>query len=540
MNYDAAPRLLDDAAMQGFIRDGYLSLRSDLPPDFHERMFTALDDLEEGGPRGHNNLLPCVPELSRMLAEPAVSGALASILGPGYYLHFHRHDHFNFPGDAQPLHKDGDNHSHYAVDGLRRMHRTRFAMLFYYPQDTPLEKGPTGIVPRSHYLPRRALEAARHELHQFNQRARREVQAEFGAAIYASKAAQAALRERLARFRAENPAIFEELAKLDQPWEAAKIPLTGDAGTITIVHFDMVHGRYSGNITDQPRHMVKFLFTRDRDPGAPSWHHQSAAWPAAEDPMTPVWQSMWRWHGGAANDATYPATAAELDNDDDRVALGAAYALGARASRDGLGALFERFFSDDVARRTIAAYGLVAAGAAAVPRLRDALRVADAELAVRALDLLGDIGPPAARAWSEVLAAAEHDDVEVRRYAAEAIGTIGQGRNADARTIVSTLASALTDEDALVRRNAALAVARLGPELGAGDELVPILTENLLHWHHHVRGWAIEALQRLGSPRANEAALRYLMTARWDPLPKSGDTPPGAKSPKRVVRVAQR
>ena len=501
--------------MQRFIREGYLTLRSDLPRDYHSRMFAELDELEEGGPRGHNNLLPCVPELAALLQEPKVHGALTSILGPGYYLHFHRHDHFQFPGDAQPLHKDGDNHSHHATDGLRRMHRTRFAMLFYYPQDTPLAKGPTGVVPHSHYLPRRALEAARRELYAANQRGREEVERELGQKLRASKEAQAMLRERMARFRADHPTMFEELARLDEPWEAAKIPLTGDAGTFAIVHFDLVHGRYSGNTTGEPRHMVKFLFTRDRDPVSPSWNHCNAAWPAADDPMASAWRSQWDWHCARQGPAARTPRG-DLRSRDDHEAIAAAYAL----ATNGIDELFDAFLSDDTDQRAIAAYGLVAAGAKATSRLLDTLQHADAELAVRVLDVLGDIGAAAASALPDVLDALRHDDVNVRRYAAEAIGTVAQGTPFDH----ARLATPLADADALVRRNAALAVARLAPDIGDDECLVPMLADNLLHWHHHVRGWSIEALQRLRSTASQRAAMRYLATTRWDPMPKSGDT----------------
>ena len=79
-----------------------------------------------------------------------VHGALHSILGPDYYLHLHRHVHDNPPGSkGQNLHKDSLYNSRYAVDEKRRHHRTRWLMLFYYPQDTPVELGPTAILPRS-------------------------------------------------------------------------------------------------------------------------------------------------------------------------------------------------------------------------------------------------------------------------------------------------------------------------------------------------------------------------------------------------------
>ena len=532
-----APELLTDEAMQGFIREGYITLSSALPGDYHDRMWAALDDLDEGGPRGHNNLLPCVPELSQMLNEPVVRGALESILGPGYYLHFHRHDHFDFLNAAQPLHKDGDNHSHYAVDGLRRMHRTRFAMLFYYPQDTPLEKGPTGLVPRSQYVPRRALEAARACMNEFNKALRAQAVRKFGADVLGSEEARAWHRRQLEQYRADNADQFAAMAALDEPWEAARIPLLGDAGTVNIVHFDMVHGRHSANVTDQSRHMVKFLFTRDRDPLSASWQHGDAPWPADDDPMTPVWRSLWDWHRGVRPSAPEARNAErDLTSAHDHEALGAAYTLGmsAACNRARLGPLMDAFLGDDVGLRTMAAYGLVAANDAATAPLVDALCDGDATLKVRVLDVLGDIGAPAAKALPQIVDAMRDDDPNVRRYAVEAVGTVAQGRDVDPQSLTGPL----TDEDALVRRNAATAVARLGPDLRDGDVLVPLLTDNLYHWHHHVRGWSIEALQRLDSPAATQSALRYLMTARWDHTPKSGDTPPDARAPKRVVAKA--
>ena len=533
----APPRLLDDEAMQGFIREGYVALQSELPREFHERMHDALDALDERGPLGHNNLLPCVPELARLLDEPVVRGALTSILGPDYYLHFHRHDHFSLFNEAQPLHKDGDNHSHNAVDGLRRIHRTRFAMLFYYPQDTPLEKGPTGIVPRSQYVPRRALEAARYRLNEFNNRLRKEIETEIGESAFSPRGREL-WQERRQRFHAENPETMARLKALDEPWESAKIPLTGDAGTVTIVHFDMVHGRYSGNTTDLSRHMVKFLFTRDREPVGPAWNGRAAPWPADDDPLCPVWQATWDWHRRTASERCrfrMPSALDALDGADDHTALGAAYTLGTQAKwrKDSLDALLDRFLGDDLGRRVVAAYGVVAAGEAGVPRLVEALHDADAELAARIIDVLGDIGPPAASALTELTSATRHQDVNVRRYAAEALGTVAQGMHFDAEV----LAGPLADEDALVRRNAALATARLAPEIGGRDDLVPALAENLYHWHHHVRGWSIEALQRLDSCAARDVALRYLSAARWDPMPKSGDTPTGAPAPKGVVKA---
>ena len=107
----------------------------------------------------------------------------------------------------------------------------------------------------------------------------------------------------------------------------------------------------------------------------------------------------------------------------------------------------------------------------------------------------------------------------MRQYAAEAIGTVTQaGAEAPAE-----LVDAVGDDDALVRQYAAISIARFGTRAGSLPGVVEALKENLGHGHHHVRGWSIEALRRLGTPEAFDAALDYLMTVRWDYAPWSGE-----------------
>ena len=154
----AEPMLLDDRQMREFVTRGYLTFRLDLPEAFHRRVRErALEDIrrcEEAGIRSPlNNALPRIPELRRVFDHPRVAGALTSILGAGYYLHLHRHVHDNRPGsDAQTIHQDSLGNSRYAVDGNRRHHHCRWAMAFYYPQDTTLDMGPSAVVPGSQYL----------------------------------------------------------------------------------------------------------------------------------------------------------------------------------------------------------------------------------------------------------------------------------------------------------------------------------------------------------------------------------------------------
>ena len=504
--------------MARFIEEGYITLQSKLPAAFHEAVYEELVPLEENGRLGHNNLLPCVPQIREVLDEPHIRGALQSLLGPDYYLHFHRHDHVNFPDAAQPLHKDGDNHSHFAIDG-RRYHPTRYVMLFYYPQDTPVERGPTGIVPRSQYTPRTSLEAARSEwsrkvaplMAEINRLAQEGM---------GDKERQTIWRERYGALKADNAELHARLKRLEQPWEDRKIPLAGPTGTVSIVHFDLVHGRFGPNETDLPRHMVKFLFSRYREPDAPTWNAKDATWPGSnDDALAPVHRYQWLWHRGEGEGfnksalGNHSQLVAELDGDDEDAALAAAYQLASHGDA-GVSTLMERFLGDNVPRRTLAGWGLAAAGRAAVQPLLDAAD-SEPELIARVADVLGDLGAPAADAVPQLKRWCTHEDANVRLYAVEALGTVTERTGGD-----PAIADGLEDEDAWVRRNAVVSLARAGA--GQADP-VPALAANLYHESHQVRGWTIEALQRLDDPRAREIAVRYLNTTRWDHHPKSGD-----------------
>lgn len=526
---------LDDDAMQRFIVEGYLQLQSDLPRDYHARMYEELEPLDETGPLGHNNLLPCVPELRRMLEEPRVTGALTSILGPDYYLHFHRHDHVNYPDGAQALHKDGDNHSHNAVDGLRRYHPTRYVMLFYYPQDTPMAAGPTGIVPASQYTSRRDVDRLHRKADSLRGEILSQLRKEMDDAAFRGTERFKRYAEMEREFAARYPELVSEMQQINAPWEDAKIPLEGDAGTVSIVHFDLVHGRYCANQSGRQRHMVKFLFARNEEPTAPSWNHTSSAWRGPQDDaQTPIWKYVWSWHLGdpggkqaTTSSRTVDDLSTALSGRDDKKAIGAAYELGSTPA--GLDVLYDRFFSDDTDIRSIAAYGVVRAGDRALPELLARLDHAGPDEQTRIIDVIGDIGLRAIDAVPAVTALAASPDPSVRRAAIEALGMLGQQQTSLDATVVDALAQALCDEDAIVVRNATFAISRLGKK-ACKDGTIEQLNDNLFHWHHHVRGWSIEALQRVDDARALQLSLRYLMSARWDPSAKSGDRTVTSKS----------
>ena len=87
--------LLDDAEVQRFIVDGYLTVHADYPARFHDAIYQQIESVfeQEGNPG--NNILPRVPQLQHVFEHPAVKGALTSLLGPGYILNPHRHCHLS-------------------------------------------------------------------------------------------------------------------------------------------------------------------------------------------------------------------------------------------------------------------------------------------------------------------------------------------------------------------------------------------------------------------------------------------------------------
>ena len=173
------------------------------------------------------------------------------------------------------MHQDG---------GKRWSHRTRYLLAFYYPQDTPVERGPSGIVPGSHYY--NTPEGAR---------------------------------------------------------TSEEVPLTCPAGPVTIANYDLWH-RQMPNLTDHNRYMVKFLFARMSEPQTPSWYNEQADWPGAPAALEgdgaelqKMYEHAWHWHCGI-DGSVAPSTAnghapaellSALASDQERVAIAAAYDLAA-------------------------------------------------------------------------------------------------------------------------------------------------------------------------------------------------------------------
>ncbi|MEC8992036.1 MAG: HEAT repeat domain-containing protein [Candidatus Latescibacterota bacterium] len=446
---------LSDAQMAQFIAHGYVTITPDLPDEFHAEVFAKHEEVFEKEGNPGNNLLPRIPLVRQVLDHPSVVGALQSVCGDDYYLQPHRHPHHNKAhSKGQNMHQDG---------GKRWSHRTRYLLAFYYPQDTPLERGPSGIVPGSHY---------------FN---------------------------------------TPEGARID-----GEVPLVTPAGTVTITNYDLWH-RAMPNTSDQHRYMVKFLFARMSEPVLPAWNNRRAGWPGI-DPALPgdgaelqkMYAHVWHWNLGDGSGAlpTPEGSPAELldtlAGEDERAGIAAAYDLAA-LGQDMVPGLIEKLGEESEMTRRNAAYALSAIGAPAVGALIDALGQTNTSTRTDAATTLGDIALAADAALPALVASCQDKHEDVRRAAAEALGTVGQYEP----NVVPTLIDAVTDDHVGVRTAAVFALCRLGPQAA---EAVEALEGVLDDENRYVRGDALHALQRIDTSQAKDALIKHLMPARWCPI----------------------
>jgi hypothetical protein len=453
--------LLSDDAMRDFIVNGYVVVKPALPPDFHKSVFQqTLGIIEKGENLGNNNLLPRVPMLQQVFDDPAVHGALTSILGQNYVMNQHRACHYHPPGSkAQDWHKD------YPLGGNVRYHRTRLAMAFYYPQDVTEDMGPTAIQPVTQYYV--------------------------------------------------------------MPSEDAGLALCGEAGTVTIVHYELWH-RATENISDKIRFMLKFLFCRTEEPQQPSWNAEDPGWePNRTAPVEhqAMWEHLWKWHHGEQNGKMSPTTASGsndfsklmqelqdgLNDEDEATRLNAAYALGS-IGEPAIPTLIEALRQESKVawNRNLdrgdftnpsqldSIYGLAAVGEPAVPALTEVLGD-DTNWWTRAgaAAALGCMGEPAHGAVPTLVKALRDDSEWVRRNAADTLGNIGPLVQSAVPALIEALGDNRTVSrwslsDSPLRENAMIALAKMGQ---LPQTAIPVVKEALQDENQYIRSWAAIALE---------------------------------------------
>lgn len=475
-----AKYLLTDEQMIQFITKGYVVLRNEVSQEFHQEVMNKINYVlhSEGNPG--NNILPRVPEIGQLFETPVVKGALTSVLGTDYYMHPHRHCHYNQPGNPIPgggkWHKDGYWSS-------MRSHRPWWAMIFYYTQDITEDMGPTTIMPGTQYYE---------------------------------------------KFLGDH---------------AETLLPTGKAGTMVLVHFDLWH-KASINTSTVDRYMLKFQFVRLGTPKYPTWNHSNASFVVPQDVPAQhkdLWLDVWDWLRGQGSrtdvnqnvDDIHIQELGRLLQDEEVTSLNAAYALGTMGDK-GAKELLKHLQEGSIMIATRAAYGLQGSGTAAVPGLIKTLGHPEEKRRALAAFVLGMLGCAASEVATALITAAKDESDWVRRNAIEALGMVVQPVDLIVPALAEALETALDNEadgtsdsmDGYVSNQkyiknkigytACLSLLRAGRE-GDPAIILPALKKALTSKDRYVRAYAFEALGHLRTEEATEIIIQYFRSARWCP-----------------------
>jgi hypothetical protein len=444
---------VDQARIRTFLTDGYLTVQpSSLDDGFHRRMYdnagrlhaeaAALAASETTGSSSTvhldvlgDNLRARLPEIDRLLADPAVHDTLTALAGPDHVIHPHSYCHVSSERD-QLFHQDGNlpwnERGHY------RTHEPEWLLLFYYPQMVDSTNGPTEIVAGSQYW---TVDHERPDGTWFpGDRIDRRVDDRVMSGDDLDE-----------RDRCQRLALDRGLGVANPDRRFLHVP----AGTVVIAHYDIVHrgSRVAGN--PEPRYMFKFYATRVN-------HPQPVA-PVSATDGDPVVAANLAWLTGQTPNLTSnltqdpnptpmigpaPNRGGSADavllvegSEDERV--GAAYRLGASAGAgdpDALAALVDGLWNGSEGVRRACGHGL--------RRSREA-----------GLD--------------DLVSALASERAPVRRTAAAALGTHWASARPD--VVAALLGLLASDVDDLVRSNAAYTLGHLARHV---DE--PAVVDGLL------------------------------------------------------------
>ena len=144
---DIAPTLTDTQVLE-FCHRGYLILEGVVAPKTNERVGEFIRAhpyaAGDGGEFEDDRLLAEEWFVKEVILNRQAAGAVRSLLGRQAALPTWMFNHRSTqPKPAQQWHRDGCSRYGHAVNHLQ---------VFYYPQDTPRELGPTEVLPGSHFL----------------------------------------------------------------------------------------------------------------------------------------------------------------------------------------------------------------------------------------------------------------------------------------------------------------------------------------------------------------------------------------------------
>ena len=138
--HDCKPTLNDQQVFE-FCRRGYLVLEGVVNAAVNDRMMAFIDEHP-----GHQPLKILDEDwfVDGVLKNPQAAGAVRCLLGRDFTLPTNMCNHrAECPTRAQSWHRDG---------GSIYTPRLDYLQVFYYPQDTPAELGPTEVIPGSHFM----------------------------------------------------------------------------------------------------------------------------------------------------------------------------------------------------------------------------------------------------------------------------------------------------------------------------------------------------------------------------------------------------
>ena len=523
------PILLNDEQMREYIANGYVVLRSSVPDEVHRIIDEKFNFICEHEFNPGNNIIPRLPELELVLKSPEVHGALISVLGENYVTHPHRFWHLRNP-EGSPLSKEkvvervsgGCHQDQYSPTSQPRSHLTRYARIMYYSQDTPIELGPTHVIPGSQY----------------------------------------------------HDALTDE----DR---GRTLPVRGTAGHVFLSHFDIGHAA-GVNLQERSRHMIKFIYMRAEEPTGPTWNNEHSEWQpprnlTAPYDLEPAWRNLWNWH--RAKKRASSAVRSEPKNRsvpleslasegsvEEKLSALAELARAGPEAADAVPSIVEQLNTGHQSIRTSAIYTLASIGEPAIDALVQTIEKAGERESASEdpLDFdnrwfplddasyaLGAIGSPAVEPlirllkspheWTLINAAFALEEMDseaasavpalaellndeshyVIRMATNALGTIQT--NAPVESISRLLNADRPGWDEpknwgwtvrnAVNITAAIALTRLGQQ---SSESEAALIEALQNPFDQVGFFVVQALNRIGTETAKQAVIDDLISHRWD------------------------
>ena len=431
--------LLDDRSYLQFLTDGFITVQPELlEAKDHDFFYKRAQDLYDRtaalrSPTAHleilgDNLRAQIPEIDLVLQDPAVVGAITSVLGEDYVIHPHNFVHKSNRAD-QCFHQDGNlpwnERGHY------RSHRPDWLILFYYPQEVNEGNGPTEIVPGSQYWTR-DIEKGRDDWYPDDSLDR-----SFGKEVQISED----LEYRDQRLQQ----VLDDFAVPDLQRKFVHVA----KGSVLIGNYDLIH-RGSRKLPDVPnRFMYKFYFARTKEPKRAAWSNQTAipSLNKTRKEIQPVVEDIWRWSSGKQHqESVLDLVKAEKDlfdgREDQQVA--AAYRLGRTATDAAIDVLDKGINNENESTRRASSYGLRSAGSAGTKIL---------------------------------ISACGADLPSTRRFGVFGLGNIATAQNPDA---TNTLLTCLKDNDDLVRSNAAYSLGQVSRgDFDQANEIFEVLMARL-------------------------------------------------------------